>query len=151
MIIPLSSVTGQGVSDLLDAILLQYEMLELKYSPSRSAVGVVVEAQKDAKQGVTTSLLIMTGTLHVGDIIVVHNTYGKVRRMMNWKGEQIKTATGGDPVMILGIQDLPEPGRVAEVVASEKEAAKKIAAIQAHEQKFSKEAILQNIMDKIGK
>ncbi len=151
MIIPCSSVTGQWIDDLLDAIILQYEMLELKYSPSRNAVGVVVEAHKDAKQGVTTTLLVMTGTLQVWDIVVVHNTYGKVRRMLDWTGKPIKKVTGGDPVMILGIQELPEPGRVVEVVESEKLATKKIEAISAHEHMFSKEAMLQDIMEKIGK
>ncbi len=151
MIVPCSSVSWQGIDDLLDAVLLQYEMLELKYSPSRNAVWVVVEAHKDAKQWVTTTLLVMTWTLQVGDIIVVHNTYGKVRRMMDWTGKQIKSATGGDPVMILGIQELPEPGRVVEAVSSEKLAIKKIEAIAAHEHTMSKDAMLQNIMEKIGK
>lgn len=151
MIIPCSSMTWQGVDDLLDAVLLQYEMLELKYSPARNAVGVVIEAHKDTKQWVTTTLLVMTWTLHIGDIIVVHNTYGKVRRMMDRTGKQIKQATGWDPVMILGIQDLPEPGRVVETVDSEKLAIKKIEAIAAHEHTMSKDAILQNIMERIGK
>lgn len=150
MVIPISAMTGQGIDDLLDAILLQYEMLELKYSPSRSAVWVVVEAHKDIKQWVTTSLLVMTGTLKVGDIVVAHDSYGKVRRMTDWTGKTVKSATGGDPVMILGIQNLPEPGRIVEVMATEKEAVKKIAAIQEHEQEFSKEAVLQSLADKIG-
>jgi len=150
MVVPISAMTGQGIDDLLDAVQLQYEMLELQYSPSRSAVGVVVEAQRDAKQWVTTSLLVMTGTLRVGDIVAVHNTYGKVRRMTDWTGKQIKEATWWDPVMILGIQDLPEPGRIVEVMWSEKEANKKIAAIKEHEQSFSKEAVLQSLADKIG-
>jgi len=93
----------------------------------------------------------MTGTLQVGDIVVVHNTYGKVRRMLDRTGKPIKKVTGGDPVMILGIQELPEPGRVVEVVESEKLATKKIEAIAAHEHMFSKEAMLQDIMEKIGK
>lgn len=151
MVVPCSSVTGQGIDELLDAVVLQYEMLELQYSPSRDAVAVVVEAHKDKKQGVTTSLLVMTGTLQVGDILVVHNTYGRVRKMMDRKGNELKEATGGDPVVILGIQDLPEPGRVAEVVQSDKEATKKIATIQAHEDNLSKDAMLQTIMDKIDK
>jgi translation initiation factor IF-2 len=150
MLVPVSAVTGQGINDLLDSILLQYELLTLRYSPSRPAVGVVVEANKDAKQGVTTSLLIMTGTLRVGDVIVIHNTFGRVRRMLNWKGEIIKEAKGGDPVVILGIQDLPEPGRLAEVVASDKEANKRIASLQEHEHTQHKDVLLQTI-EKIGK
>lgn len=151
MIIPCSAMTGQWIDDLLDAVLLQYEMLELVYNPTRNAVGVVVEWHKDAKKWVTTTMLIMTGTLRIGDIVAIHNTYGRVRRMTDWTGKQIKEATWWDPVMILGIQDLPEPGRMAEVVNSDKEANSKISAIEEHEQSLSKEAILQDIMQKIGK
>ncbi len=150
MIVPCSSMTWQWIDDLLDAVLLQYEMLELQYSPSRNAVWVVVEAHKDAKQWVTTSLLIMTWTLRVWDRIVIHNSSWKVRRMTDWTWRPLKEATWWDPVMILGIQDLPEPWRVAEVVSSEKEAIKKISAIKDHEQTLSKEAVLQSLFDKIG-
>jgi translation initiation factor IF-2 len=150
MVIPLSAMTGQWIEDLLDAILLQTEMLELQYSPSRRAVAVVVEANMDAKQWVTTSMIVMTWTLRIWDIIVVHDTYGKVKRMMNRKGELIKEATGGDPVMILGIQDVPEPWRVAEVVDSEKEANKRITLLQDVETGNTKESTY-NLMEKISK
>lgn len=79
-----SSKTGQGIDLLLEYVLLQAEMLELKYNPDRQAVGVVVDAYKDPKQGVVASLIVLTGTLKNGDIIVAYNTYGKVRRMQNW-------------------------------------------------------------------
>lgn len=72
-----SSKTGQGIDLLLEYVLLQSEMLELKYNPDRQAVGVVVDAYKDPKQGVVASLIILTGTLKNGDIIVAYNTYGK--------------------------------------------------------------------------
>ena len=78
-----SSKTGQGIDLLLEYVLLQAEMLELKYNPDRQAVGVVVDAYKDPKQGVVASLIVLTGTLKNGDIIVAYNTYGKVRRMQN--------------------------------------------------------------------
>lgn len=84
----MSSKTGQGIDLLLEYVLLQAEMLELKYNPDRQAVGVVVDAYKDPKQGVVASLIILTGTLKNGDIIVAYNTYGKVRRMQNWIGKQ---------------------------------------------------------------
>lgn len=93
----------------------------------------------------------MTGTLHIGDLVVIHNTSGKVRRMTDRTGKQVKQATGGDPVMILGMTDLPEPGRVAEVVANEKEAVKKIELITAHEQSQKSDTIIHNLLDKIGK
>ena len=83
--------------------------------------------------------------------MVIHGTYGRVRRMMDWTGNQIKEAHGGDPVMILGIQDVPEPGRIAEVVDSDKEANKKIAMLQEQELQSAKEVSLSSIMDKIAK
>lgn len=151
MIVPISSMTGQWVDDLLDAVILQYEMLELNYSPSRDAVAVVVESQRDAKQWVTTSMIVMTWTLKVGDVVVVHNTYWKVRRMTDWTWKIIKKATWWDPVRILWIQQLPEPGRVAEVVKNEKEASKKVSVLTENEHELSKEAVLQSLADKIGK
>jgi translation initiation factor IF-2 len=151
MIIPCSAVTGQWIDDLLDGVLLQYEMLERKYNPHRGAVGVVVESQKDSKQWVTTSLLIMTWTLRVGDIVVIHNTSWKVRRMTDRSGKEVKQATGGDPVMILGMSDTPEPWRIAEVVATEKDSTKKIALISAHELLHAKETVIHNLLDKISK
>lgn len=151
MIVPCSSVTGQGIDDLLDAILLQYEMLELRYSPSRFAVGVVIEAYKDLKKGVLTTLLVMTGTLHVGDIVVTHNTFGKVKKMMDRTGKTITSSTGWDPVMIMWLQDLPEPGRVTEVVKSNKEAREKIEKIQEHQKSLAAESSVQSLADRIGK
>jgi translation initiation factor IF-2 len=100
---------------------------------------VVLEVTKDPKQGVLTTLLLMTGTMKVGDIIMVHNTYGKVRKMLDWKNKDIKVAHGGDPVMILGMQDIPEPGRVAEVVDTERQAQDRIALV-LDEEKSQKDA-----------
>jgi translation initiation factor IF-2 len=99
----------------------------------------VLEVTKDPKQGVLTTLLLMTGTMKVGDIIMVHNTYGKVRKMLDWKNKDIKVAHGGDPVMILGMQDIPEPGRVAEVVDTERQAQDRIAMV-LDEEKSQKDA-----------
>lgn len=92
-LIGVSSKTGEGIDKLLDQILFQSEMLELKYDPTRSAVGVIIDAHKDAKQGILTSMIVLTGTLKVGDILVVHNTYGKIRKMLNYAGQAIRKAT----------------------------------------------------------
>lgn len=129
-LIPVSSVTGQGINDLLDMIVLQAEMLELAYNPTKNGVGVVLEATKDSKQGVLTTILLLTGKLNVGDIIMVHNIYGKVKKMLDWTGKETKHVEGGDPVMILGLSEVPEAGRVAEVVDSERDAQAKIAQIK---------------------
>ncbi|HRU50393.1 MAG TPA: translation initiation factor IF-2, partial [Candidatus Absconditabacterales bacterium] len=149
-IIPVSGKTGAGIPELLEAILLQAEMLELKYNPDRSAIGVVLDAHKDPKQGVVTSMIVMTGTLKVGDVIVAYNTYGKVRRMQDWTGKIIRVARGGDPVQILGITDLPEAGRMVEVVKNEKEASTKIALIQEQETKQTSKSAVQDFLSKLG-
>lgn len=136
-IIGVSSKTGEGIEKLLDQILFQAELLDLKYDPTRPAVGVIIDAHKDAKQGILTSLIVLTGTLKVGDIVVVHNTYGKIRKMINSAGQAVRTATGGEPVQILGINEVPEPGRVVEVVANDKEAQKRIEVINENTEKNS--------------
>ena len=81
----------------------------------------------------------MTGTMKVGDIVMIHNTYGKVRKMLDWAGSEIKVAHGGDPVMLLGMQDVPEPGRVAEVVDTERQAQDRISLV-IEEEKAQKDA-----------
>jgi translation initiation factor IF-2 len=151
MCVPCSAISGQWVDDLLDCVLLQYEMLERQYNPKRWAVGVVVEAHKDSKQWVTTSLLIMTWTLRIGDIVVIHNTFGKVRKMTDRSGKEIKVATWWDPVMILWMSETPEPWRIAEVVVNEKDANKKVAMILDHEHATAKDTVLHSLLDKISK
>jgi len=107
---------------------------------------VILDANKDPKQGVVSTVIVMTGTLKVGDIVVAYNTYGKVRRMKDWKGQNINSVTGGEPVQILGITDLPEPGRIIEVVKNEKEAQAKITLIQEQIKKQSPESVIQQFM-----
>ncbi|MFZ2150537.1 MAG: translation initiation factor IF-2 [Candidatus Absconditicoccaceae bacterium] len=145
-IVGISSKTGQGIPDLLENILLQTEMLELKYNPDRSAVGVILDAHKDPKQGVVTSVIILTGTLKVGDIMVAYNTYGKVKRMQNWKGQNISSATGGEPAQILGFTAMPEPGRMIEVVKNEKEANERVNIIQDKDKKQTADSAVQEFL-----
>jgi translation initiation factor IF-2 len=145
-VIGVSSITGQGIDDLLENILLQTEMLDLQYNPTRPAVGVVVDAHKDQKKGVVSSLIILTGTLKQGDIIVAYNTYGKVRHMQDWKWDSVKSVSGGDPVQILGLSELPEAGRIVEVVSKEKEAQQKIAAMQEQELNSSKKTSIEQFL-----
>ncbi len=129
--IGISSKTGQGIPELLEAILLQSEILDLKYNPKRSAVAVIVDAHKDPKQWVVSTMIVMTWVLKIWDIVVAYNTTGKIRRMQNRKWENITTATWWEPIQVLGITELPEPGRIVEVVKNEKEAQEKIMLIQA--------------------
>lgn len=145
-IVGVSSKTGQGIDELLETILLQTEMLDLKFDPNRAAAWVILDANKDPKQWVVSSIIIMTGTLKVWDIIVAYNTYGKVRRMKNWKWENVTQAVGGEPVQILWITDLPEPGRILEVVATEKIAQQKIAMIAEEIKRTGTESIVQQFI-----
>lgn len=148
-LVPVSAMTGQGVDELLETISLHAEMLELKYNPTRNGVGIVLEATKDSKQGVLSTILLLTGKLNVGDIVMIHNTYGKVRKMLDRTGKETKHVEGGDPVMILGLSDVPEPGRVAEVVNNEREAQNKISKILEKEKEKQDEGGLAQLMSKI--
>lgn len=145
-VIGISSKTGQGIPELLEAILLQSEMLDLKYNPKRSAVGVIVDAHKDPKQWVVSTIIVMTWTMKIGDIIVAYNTYGKIRRMQNRLGKSMVSATGGEPIQILGITELPQPGRIVEVVKNEKEAQDKITLIQDQVKKQNGESVVQQFI-----
>lgn len=148
-VVPVSAMTGQGIDDLLETITLHAEMLELQYDPSRNGVGVVLEATKDSKQWVLTTLLLLTGKLNVGDIIMVHNTYGKVKKMLDRTGKETKHVEGGDPVMILGLSEVPEAWRVAEVTANERDAQAKIAKIVEKERANQWDNALAQLMSKI--
>lgn len=147
--IGISSKTGQGIPELLEQILLQAEMLDLKYNPKRSAVGVVVDAHMDPKQGVVSTIIVMTGTLKVGDIIVAYNTTGKIKRMQNRKGQNIQSATWWEPVQVLWIGELPEPGRIVEVVKNEKEAQEKITLIQEQVKKNTGESAVHQFINQL--
>lgn len=147
--IGISSKTGQGIPELLEQILLQAEILDLKYNPKRSAVGVVVDAHMDPKQGVVSTIIVMTGTLKVGDIIVAYNTTGKIKRMQNRKGQNVQSATWWEPVQVLWIGELPEPGRIVEVVKNEKEAQEKIALIQEQVKKDTGESAVHQFINQL--
>jgi len=149
-IVGVSWISGQWIPELLETILLQSEMLELQYNPDRSAIWVVLDAHKDPKQWVVTSMIVMTGTLKVGDVIVAYNTYGKVRRMQDWTWKMIRVAKWWDPVQILWITDLPEAGRMVEVVKNEKEAHTKIELIQEQENKNASKSAVQDFLSKLG-
>jgi len=147
--IGISSKTGQGIPELLETILLQSELLDLKYNPDRSAVGVIVDAHKDPKQGVVSTIIVMTGVLKIWDIIVAYNTTGKIRRMQNWKWQSITSATGWEPVQVLGITELPDPGRIVEVVKNEKEAQEKIALIQEQVSQHSGDSVVRQFISQL--
>ncbi|KRN02757.1 translation initiation factor 2 [Levilactobacillus senmaizukei DSM 21775 = NBRC 103853] len=108
--VEISAKFGKNIDELLDMILLQSEVLELKANPQQNGVGSVIEARLDQGKGSVATLLVQQGTLKVGDPIVVGNTFGKVRTMVNERGRRIKTAGPSTPVEITGLSDVPEAG-----------------------------------------
>lgn len=145
-VIGVSSKTGEWIDKLLENILLQAEMLELRYNPNRSAVWVVLDSYKDAKQWVIASIIVLTGTLQVGNIIMAYNTYWKIKRMQNWKWAPIQKATWWEPVQILWFTELPEAWRIVEIVNNEKEAQHKVSVIQEQEASHKNEWAVQEFL-----
>lgn len=120
--VPLSALSGDGIDDLLEMIGLVAEVQELKANPNKQAVGTVIEAELDKSRGPAASLLVQNGTLNVGDAIVVGNTYGRIRAMVNDSGKRIKSAGPSTPVEITGINDVPLAGDRFVVFGDEKQA-----------------------------
>jgi len=120
--VEVSAMTGQGLPELLEAIALQAEILELKANPNRPAEGAVIEAQLDVGRGPVATVLVQKGTLRQGDIFVVGEQWGKVRAMENDKGERVKEAGPSVPVEVLGLNGTPEAGDVLNVVETEAQA-----------------------------
>ncbi|UXU54141.1 translation initiation factor IF-2 [Staphylococcus agnetis] len=120
--VPLSALSGEGIDDLLEMIGLVAEVQELKANADKAAVGTVIEAELDKSRGPAASLLVQNGTLHVSDAIVVGNTHGKVRAMVNDLGKRIKVAGPSTPVEITGLNDVPQAGDRFVVFKDEKKA-----------------------------
>ncbi len=120
--VPVSAHTKEGISDLLEMIILASEVKELRANPNRMARGLVIEAELDKGKGPVATVLVQKGTLHVGDNIAAGACFGKVRAMMDDKGRRVKEATPSTPVEILGLNGVPNAGEVFVVSASEKEA-----------------------------
>ncbi|UTH12537.1 translation initiation factor IF-2 [Macrococcoides canis] len=120
--VQISAIKGDGIDDLLEMIQLVTEVEELKANPKRTAIGTVIEAELDKSRGPAASLLVQDGTLEIGDSIVVGNTFGRVRAMVNDLGKRIKTAGPSLPVEITGLQDVPLAGDRFVVFKDEKKA-----------------------------
>ena len=138
--VEVSATTGQGLDQLLEAIALQSEILELKANPNRSASGAVIEAQLDVGRGPVATVLVQNGTLKLGDIFVVGEQWGKVRALISDSGERIKTAGPSTPVEVLGLNGTPEAGDVLNVVETEAQA-REIAEYRAQAAKDKRAAL----------
>ena len=110
--VPVSAKTGEGISTLLETVLLTAEIMELKANPNRRARGLVIEAELDKGRGPVATVLVQKGTLHVGDFISAGASHGKVRAMIDDKGRRVKEAKPSTPVEILGLSDVPSAGEV---------------------------------------
>jgi translation initiation factor IF-2 len=119
-LVPVSAKTGQGLDELLEILLLVADLQELKANPKRAAVGTIVEAQLDKGRGPVATVLVQTGTLKVGDIIVVGETFGKVRALESDKGKRITKAGPSTPAVVLGLSEVPQAGDTLRVVGDEK-------------------------------
>ena len=120
--VPISALKGEGIDELLENILLVTEMQELKANPNRLALGTVIEAKLDKGRGAVATLLVQNGTLNVGDPLVVGNTFGRVRAMINDRNKNINIAKPSTPVEITGLQDVPNAGDRFVVFGDEKTA-----------------------------
>ena len=120
--VPVSAHTKEGIDTLLEMILLEAEVCELKANPNRKARGLVIEAQLDKGRGPVATVLVQKGTLHVGDAIAAGSFYGKVRAMVNDKRMRVNTATPSTPVEILGLNGVPNAGEVFVATENDKEA-----------------------------
>jgi translation initiation factor IF-2 len=137
--VEVSAHTGKGLDDLLEAIALQSEILELKANPDRAAEGAVIEAQLDVGRGPVATVLVQKGTLRQGDIFVVGEQYGKVRALINDKGDRVNEAGPSVPVEVLGLNGTPEAGDVLNVVDTEAQA-REIAEYREHAAKEKRAA-----------
>ena len=153
-VVPVSAKTGEGIDALLEQILLQAEVLELKASVGAAAKGVVIEARLDKGRGPVATLLVQSGTLKRGDVVVVGAVYGRVRAMLDENGKPVQSAGPSIPVEIQGLSDVPRAGEEMVVLADEKKA-REVALFRQgkyREVKLSKQraANLENMFSNMG-
>ena len=137
--VEISAKQGIGVSDLLERVLLEAEMQELKANPEASPEGVVIEARLDKGKGPVATVIVKDGTLKAGDIILFDSTWGKTRALFDWAGKPLKKAGPSTPVEILGLDGVPNPGESFRVVKSEREARDAISQAKLTERESSGE------------
>ena len=141
--VPLSGLSGEGVPELIENIHLVAEISEFKANPERDARGVVVEARLERNRGTLATVLVQTGTLHQGEIVVMGEVYGKIRAIFDDKGNRIKEAGPSAPVEIMGLSEVPEAGTILNVAETEKEARR---IVDERQVKSDREAIrLQDV------
>ncbi|WP_020407735.1 translation initiation factor IF-2 [Hahella ganghwensis] len=153
--VPVSAHTGQGIDELLEAVLLQAEMLELSAVPNAPAKGVVIESSLDKGRGSVATVLVQNGTLNQGDIVLAGDCYGRVRAMIDENGKQVREAGPSIPVEILGLNGTPDAGDEFFVVGDEKKA-REVAEFRASKERHTRlqrqqTANLENLFESMGK
>ncbi len=138
--VEVSAKTGKGIDKLLETILIVAELKELKANPNRKALGTVIEATMDQKTGVTATILINTGTLNKSDPFLIYDQYGKIRKMVDFAGKELKLASPSTPVQISGLSSLPRAGDLLQVMENERAARKKAEEVASivHSDELSK-------------
>jgi translation initiation factor IF-2 len=122
IVVPVSAKQRKGLEDLLEAILITSDSMDIRANPNGTVIGTVIEAQLDKAKGTIATLLVQNGTLKMGDTVLAGNTYGKIKAMFDFHGKQIRSAGPATPVQIMGLGDVPSAGEVFQVVPNEKEA-----------------------------
>ena len=141
--VEVSAKTGQGIEDLLDTILLQADVMELRANPNRLARGLVLEARLDRGRGPVANVLVQKGTLHVGDYISAGPAFGRVRALIDDKGQNVKEAGPSEPVMVLGLSEVPSAGEVIVAHPSNDEAK---SYAQTYKAQHKEELVEENVM-----
>jgi translation initiation factor IF-2 len=122
IIVPISAKMQEGLEDLLEAILLVADNIDILANPSGQVLGTVIEAERDKAKGVLTTLLVQNGELNVGDTLIAGNTYGRVRAMFDYRGNKIESAKPSTPVSVMGLNDVPQAGDLFQLVDTDREA-----------------------------
>ena len=130
MVVPVSAKQGSGIEDLLEAILLVADSVEIRANPEGEVLGTVIEGEIDKTRGVLATLLVQNGTLHAGDVVIAGDAHGRVRAMFDYQGNAIEQAPPSTPVSVLGISEVPRAGELFTLVASVREAKAIIKARQ---------------------
>ncbi len=152
IMVPVSAHQKTGITDLLEMILLVAEMQELKANPALPAHGTIIEAQLDKGRGPVATVLVQRGTLHIGDTIIAGTSYGKVRAMINDRGEKVKKALPSTPVEVLGLNDVPQAGDILDSTdekIARSVAEKRIAKKKEEEIKLNSKVSLDDLFQRI--
>jgi len=154
IIVPVSAKQKLGLDDLMEAILLVADEIDIRSNPKGTVIGSVIEARREKNKGVVATLLVQNGTLSVGDVVLAGTVYGRIKAMFDYRGQKAQHATPSTPVSVMGLSDVPEAGQLFQVTESEREARyianeklqKQKETLQASRSKISLEKIFDQFM-----